>query len=154
MKIKNEKELRQALVEFERLKTEVDPINARLTDLRRAATEYAIERKIDVVQLDNVYFRQIQRTSRFWAGFDSDIPADAPDGAKSLFAIVKGKKVKLNGKLTPLWQLITKRIPDPERIQTAVAKQWISQEEIGAAFLEKPQTPFLQRYEGVADGNG
>ena len=152
--IRNEKQLREALVEFERLKAEVDPINARLVELKREATEYAVAKKIAVVQLDNVYFRQIQRSNRFWAGTDDDIPANAPDGARSLFSIVKGKKVKSNGKSVPLWQLITRRIPDPDKLQTAVAKKWISQDDLDAAFLEKPQAPFLQRYEGVADGNG
>jgi hypothetical protein len=145
--IRSKAEAEEALRLLEEIEEEISPKMIQATELKKAATAYAVDKKLDTIQLDGCYYRQITRYTRFWVGTDEDVPAEQA-GVKSLQALVKGKKA--NGK--PLWQLITKRVPDPDKISEAVGKGWIEETEIEQAFVEKPQRPFLQRFTGDADG--
>jgi hypothetical protein len=143
--IKSKAEAEEALRLLEEIEEEISPKMIQATELKKAATQYAVDKKLDVIQLDGCYYRQINRATRFWVGTDDDVP-DGLTNVKSLQSLVKGKKA--NGK--PLWQLITKRVPDPEKISEAVGKGWVEETEIQEAFVEKPQRPFLQRFVGDA----
>lgn len=149
--IKTKAEAQEALQRVVEIEEQISPLMNEATALKTAATEYAVGKKLDVIQLDGVYFRQITRYNRFWVGTEDDLPAQVEmrSGVKSLYSIVRGKKH--NGK--PLWQLITKRVPDPDAISDAVGKGWLSEDEIAPAFVEKPQKPFLQKYVGDADAS-
>lgn len=144
--VKTKAEAEEALTELDRIQTEIGPKMIEAAELKKAATAFAEKKNVDVVQLDGAYYRLITRNTRMWIATDDDMPQGVKGGAKSLQSIVKGIKI---GK-KPLWQLITKRVPDPELIDEAVRQGWISEKKIGKAFIEKPQNPFLQRYEGVA----
>lgn len=144
-------EAKKALSRMEEIQAEIQPLMAEATQLKKMATAYAVEKNIDVIQLDECYYRQINRSNRFWVATPEDMPENAPSKARSLKEIVKGKKVKVKGKMVPLWNLITRRVPDAEAISRAVDSGWISEKEISNAYLEKPQSPFLQRYTGEAD---
>lgn len=147
--IKTKAEAEEALRRVVEIEEELAPKMAEASALKIAATDYAVSKKLDVIQLDGMYFRQITRFNRVWIGTEEDLPAGLSGKVKSLASIVKGKKV--NGK--PLWQLITKRVPDPEKINEAVGKGWISEDEIAPAFFERPQKPFLQKYVGDASAD-
>jgi hypothetical protein len=50
----------------------------------------------------------------------------------------------------PLWNYITKRVPDAAQIDKAVSLGFVKEGVISKAYLEKPQAPFLQAYNGEA----
>ncbi len=124
------------LEEMEEINAVIMKAQQRVVDLKKAATVWAVEKKADVIQLDGRYYRQIQRHSRSW---DADV----------LKGIVAGMTVGKKG--TPLWNFITRRTVNPEKIEQAVKKGYISEKKITKAFTEKPQQPFLQRYMGEGD---
>lgn len=133
---------------------EMDEINERIkedmnraVELKKAATAWAVKKKVDVIQLDGKYYRQINRASRFWAAEEADVP-EGVKGAKSLRSICSGLTATVKGKEIPLWNYITKRVPDPEKIDKAVALGFVKAAVIDKAFIEKPQAPFLQSYSG------
>jgi hypothetical protein len=152
--IKSVADAKKALERMEEIEAEISPLMKEATDLKVAATEFAVKKKVDAIQLDGVYFRQINRATRMWIAEPDDMPESAPSKAKSLREICKGITVKVKGKKIPLWQAITKRVPDPELIDKAVSNGWIDEDEIHKAYLEKPQKPFLQRYVGEAEKDG
>lgn len=136
----------------------VDEINAEIADLilerdelKNAATKYAVVKGVSVFQLDGRYWRRMQRYTSKWIGRRNEVPVDVklPSSFKPLFEICQGRVA--NGK--PLWNLVTKRVPDPEKINEAVGKGWITQQEVEKAFIEIPQKPYLQRFNGVANGD-
>ena len=139
-----------ALEEMEAIGDEIKEKMARQVDLKKSVTTWAVAKKVDVVQLEGGYYRQINRSSRFWVGEPGDMPDPAPRGAKSLREITKGLKAVVNGKEMLLWNYITKRVPDPEKIDRAVAQGFITEAKISKAYIEKPQAPFMQRFIGEA----
>ncbi len=152
IEINSVKAAKLALEEMESITEEIMPLMNRSVELKKAVTAFATDKRTTVIQLDDVYYRLIERKNRIWVGTPEDMPVGAPKRAASLREIVKGKRVKVNGKLVPLWNLITKRVVDPELLNQAVQQKWVTEKEIEKAYLEKSQAPFLQRYEGVADG--
>lgn len=133
--VTNQEELELALERVEEIAEQIEPLQREAVTLKKAATEYAVKKRIDVIQLDGRYYRQIQRMSRSW------------DQAM-LRKLTKPIKIKDKS----LWNLISMRVPDADKIQQAVAKGWISEKKLDKAFVEAPQAPFLQRYEGEVDG--
>lgn len=128
-----------ALEEMLEIEEELSEKMVRSTELKKAATAYAVKKKVPVLQTDKgVYFRMVQRHSRGW-------------DVKLLKEIVKGVKVKVNGKKVPLWNKITKRVPDPDLISEAVENGWISEQAVNKAYLMTPQQPFLQKFMGEAE---
>ena len=123
-----------ALREMEEISEQIAVAQARTVDLKKEVTEWAVDKKVDVIQLDDHYYRQIQRTNSGW-------------NVDKLKKIVKGLKTK-EGK--PLWNFITRRVPDPEAINVAVKRGLISESKINKAFEQTPQKPFLQKFLGEA----
>lgn len=121
-----------ALEQMEEINEALMQAQKRTVDLKKAVTSWAVYKKVDVIQLDGHYYRQIQRHNRGW---DADKLKDAVKGLKDK----KGK---------PLWNFITKRIPDPEKIDMAVNMKLVPEKKIMKCFVEKPQAPFLQKFEG------
>jgi len=132
--IKNQADLEKALQQLEELNAEIAPLQAQAVMLKKAATEYAVKKRISVVQLDGVYYRKIVRTNRAW---DNEI----------LRKILK--RIKVDGK--PLWNKVTKRVIDPDKLAEAVAVGWVTEKKLDEAYVETEQAPFLQRYTGEAD---
>ncbi len=150
IQIKSAADAQAALERMEEIQDEVEPLMKEATEIKKAVTAFAVKKKLDVIQIDGAYYRQINRSTRMWVAEPGEMPSAIP-GAKSLKEICKGKKVKIKGKLVPLWNLITKRVPDPAAIDKAVNEGWIKEKEISKAYIEKPQAPFLQRFVGEAD---
>lgn len=144
--VKTKADAIEALEKLEEINKKMEPLVIEATELKKAATAYANDKKLDVIQLAGRYWRLVTRYTRMWVGMPDDMPDNISDRAISLYEICKGKKAE--GK--PLWQLVTKRVPDPDKINEAVGKGWIKEKEVQKAFIEKPQQPFLQRYEGEA----
>jgi hypothetical protein len=147
--------LRDALTEFVDTETEIEvlmeqikPLQRKAVELKKAATYFADERKIDAIPMDGFYFRLIRRHERFWVGTRADMPKGAPKKAKPLKDIVAGRYVKRGGKKVSLWNFLTRRIPDAEKINDAINEGLISEEELAPAYLERPQAPYLRKYDG------
>jgi hypothetical protein len=136
--------------EFEAIRVEIEPKMDRQVEIKKAVTEYAVEKKLDVIQVDDAYFRKVQRENTFWVATDDELPTPKPRGAMSLKSIVENIDVVINGRTRSLWNFITKRVPDPERIDEAVRRGYITEKEISKAYLAKQQAPFLQRFNGTA----
>src|SRR5262245_1753744 len=97
--IRNMGDAHVALERIEEIKSLVEPLEQEAVRLKKAVTEYAVKRKIDVIQIDGVYYRQIVRHSRGW-------------DSKKLRAIASKISVKVDGRSKSLWLLITRRVPD------------------------------------------
>lgn len=152
--VESKKDAIAALDEMETIQEFIDPLMQRTVELKKAAQAFAVKTKTTSLDLPqrSMYFRLIQRYTRMWIGTDEDMPDPKPKNAKSLKEITSEIKIKRKGKkTTSLWNLITKRVPDPDLINEAVGKGWITEKKISKAFVEKPQAQFLQRYHGQED---
>jgi hypothetical protein len=117
---------------------------------RNHATTYMHSGNVPVIQLDGFYWRVIQRMSRFFVATPADMPDPKPKGAKSLKELCQGKTVKSGSKTIPLWSFITKRVIDPSKIDQAVNLGYLKQSEVDKTYLESPQKPFIQKFDGEA----
>ena len=131
-------EARAALEELRELDEQRAEIERRQVGLKVAATEFCAKKKIAAIQLDGEYYRLIQRETSQW---DSE----------KLREITKDVKVKVKGKSKSLWNLVTRRVPDPVQIDLAVKQGWITEKRIQKAYTTKAQKPFLQKYTGEAE---
>jgi len=123
-----------ALEEMEEISGLIAKAQARTVELKKNVTDWAVDKRVIVIQLDGVYYRQINRSN---SGWDSEKAKE----------IVKGLKDK-KGK--PLWNFITRRVLDPEKIDLAVKQKLIPEKKIMKAFKSTPQKPFLQKFTGEA----
>jgi hypothetical protein len=138
-----------ALTMMEEAANAIAPITDFISRTRAMATGYAKSHAVPVIQLEGRYWRKIQRKTRFFVGTPDQMPKPKPKGAVSLKEICAGKKTS-DGK--PLWNFITKRVPDKDKIDRAVALGYLTEKQLGKAYLESDQAPFLQRFEGEAMG--
>lgn len=132
--VESKKDAIAALYEMERIGDFITPYMDRQVELKKAATKYCDDKNIDKVPVGDHHYSLVVRHSRSW-------------NPVKLRKITKG--IKIDGK--SLWNLITIRVADPELIDLAVKKKWISKSKIEKAFEETPQAPFLQKYAGRAE---
>lgn len=118
------------------LEATLKPILASIEATRNQSATFMHSHGVKVVQLDGCYFRLIQRTSRFW-------------DALKVKRIVKGKKV--DGK--PLWNFITARSLDAQKLDQAIQLGYIDEKTVKAAYLEKVGNPFIQVFKGEIVGD-
>lgn len=127
----------------------IKPVTDFVAEARKQVTEFQRTRNVKVVQLEGHYWRLIQRMSRFWVATKADMPSPRPKGAMSLREICLDKTA--NGK--PLWNFITRRVPDANLIELAVKNGFVTEKEISKAYLEKPSAAYIQRFNGEAIGD-
>jgi hypothetical protein len=92
------------LAEMVDIEAEVAAQMQRAVEIKKAVTEFAVKKKIDVIQLDSQYFRQINRSSRFWVATDADMPS-LPKGCE----VPESDYRRSHGQARqahPLWNLI------------------------------------------------
>jgi hypothetical protein len=146
--IHDEDTLREALEAVREAQLQIKTVTDFIEVAKNQATTYMNSHAVSVVQCDGHYWRLIQRFSRFFVVTDDDMPEKAPKSAKSIKSACQGKKV--GKKKIPLWNFITKRVVDTEKLNEAVSKGYITQGEVDKAFLESPQKPFVQSFAGEA----
>lgn len=146
--IHDEDTLREALEYVRNAQELLKDVNDFITVAKNQSTTYMNSHNVKVVQMDGVYWRKIQRFSRLFVATDDDMPDPAPKGAKSMKSLCQGKTA--GKKKIPLWNFITKRVVDPAKIDEAVNKGYITQKEVDKAYLESPQRPFIQPFDGEA----
>lgn len=112
----------------EGIKEELDEID----ELRKAAANYMKENDIKQLDLPNVdgHATLIQRHDSYWDG-------------EELLDLVKEHEPK-NWKR--IWQRLTVRVPDREKIQQAIRNGLIDADSISGAFKQKAQKPYVQVY--------
>jgi hypothetical protein len=105
-------------------------------ELKKKVTKYATSKSIDKLDLpDGRYGRLITSVhERLWVGTKADMPADAGNKVKPLKSLVPKE----------VWMKITKRVPDPEKIDEAVSEGLISHDQIEAAYFEKMKAPYIR----------
>ena len=108
--------------------------------LKKKATAFAASKNIDKLDLpDGRYGKLITAVhERVWVGTKGDIPEGAPDKITPLKSLVPKE----------VWMKITKRVPDPERIDEAVSEGLITHDQIAPAYFEKMRAPFLRVFGG------
>ena len=128
------------------------------TELVKAATAFFTETDEGIEAIENGLelddgseAKVVQRYTRFWIGTDDDMPDDPPREARSLKSLCGKRKIERKGKTISLWNFLTRRVPDAERIENAINLGLISEEDVAPAFVEKPQKPFIQV---SGEGNG
>lgn len=146
--VHDEDTLREVLETVAEAQEELKRVNDFITVAKNQATTYMNSHAVPVIQLDGHYWRLIQRMTRFFVATDTDMPENAPKSAKSLKSACQGKTV--GSKKVPLWNFITKRVVDSKKLDEAVSKGYIKQSEIDKAYLETPQNPFVQKFDGEA----
>jgi hypothetical protein len=105
-------------------------------DLKREVTDYCAAFEIERLELkDGRYGRLVTSVQeRVWVGTKADLRADAPEYVMPLKSLVPSE----------LWQKITKRIPDPEKIEKAIQQGLITPDEIAPCFYERMRAPFIR----------
>lgn len=126
----------------EAMREEVENMKA----LRRAVCDYMESQGLETyASPTGQTWRYVQSYRRIWIGTDAEIPRNLIGQAKSLKSIVAKRMVERKGKKpTKLWNLITKRVPDPEMIDLAVRSGWITEQEIAKAYIERPNAPYIR----------
>jgi hypothetical protein len=112
------------------------------TELKRAATRYFASKRIKAMTLKGAgkVAKLIEGSEGQWIGTKAEMPDDAPDGVRPLKSIV-GKD---------MWKRITRRMIDPDKIMEAVSKGELDEDEISAAYYEKPRAPYVRLYDDEA----
>jgi Txe/YoeB family toxin of Txe-Axe toxin-antitoxin module len=146
--IHDEDTLREALEAVAEAQDELKKVNDFITVAKNQATTYMNSHDMPVIQLDGRYWRRIQRMNRFFVATDKDMPNPAPKGAKSLKSLCQGKVV--GPKKISLWNFVTKRVVDHAKVDEAVNRGWLKQDQVDKAYLESPQNPFIQKFDGEA----
>lgn len=145
--VENEAHAIEVLTAYVETKAQIDPIIKTLEIMRKVATDWMKRTKTPTVQLEESYFRLVQRHTRKWVTRKSEMPKPKPKGVKSLEEICKGR-VTDAGK--PLFNAVTTRVADPAKIDVAINKGWITEDEIMAAYIEFPNEAYVQQYQGEA----
>lgn len=143
--IKTKEEAVRALEMMQRLQDDYNEIRKEhgleelemdMTELKKAATRYCTEK--DIQSLDIPEAGKIAKLVRAvntkrWVGTKAEIKADDPEGVKPLRSLVSKE----------VWMEITTRVPDPAKIDEAVAEGTITAKEIMPAYVETFKAPYL-----------
>lgn len=147
--IKTKNDAVEALTEATKLKEEAEALMQEhgitemletADELKKKATAFAASKGIDRLDLpDGRYGKLITAVhARIWVGTKDDIPEDATNKVKPLKSLVSKE----------VWMKITRRVPDPERIEQAVSDGLVTLDEIEPAYLERMRAPFLRVFGG------
>ena len=111
--------------------------------LKKQATKFCAEKGIDRLDLeDGSYGKLITSVQeRVWVGTKDDIPGDAVGRVTPLKSLVSKE----------IWMKLTRRVPDPEKINDAVAEGLVTLKEIEPCYFEKHRSPYLRVFAGSAD---
>jgi uncharacterized protein YhdP len=156
--ITSEAGARAALVEHRSLKAEAERLMVEhgITEkleqaeaLKKAATVWAVKHEKEVLNLDGgVYYRlRRDKYGGQWIATDDDLTADMPGNAMSMRRILR-LKFPNEEKRRDIWNRITRRVVDPEKLKRVIAEGELTAEDVAPAFVEKEKSPFLIGYGG------
>lgn len=105
-------------------------------ELKKEVTKFCASKGIEQLDLDDGrYGKLIQGVQeRIWVGTKDDIPAGMRDKVKPLKSLVPKE----------IWMKLTRRVPDPEKIQDAVAEGLVTLKQIEPCYVEKYRAPYIR----------
>jgi hypothetical protein len=111
--------------------------------LKKKATEYAASKGIKKLDLPDGRWGTLITSvhERVWVGTKADMPENAGAEVKPLKSLVPKE----------VWMKITKRVPDPEKIDAAVSEGLVTHDQIAPAYFEKMKAPFIRVFGGSND---
>jgi hypothetical protein len=121
-------------------------------DLKKEATDWAIENDADQIELDGAHATLVrQHYGGRWIATDDDIDEGDPANVQSLYAIIeenfKSKISEKGSAARKTWHRITRRVVDPKLIDDAVALGVFKPNEIALAYVEKEKAPYLRVFD-------
>ena len=148
--IKTKAEAARALVMMHNLQDEIAEIQKKhgidemmqdATELKKAATAFLDSKGIDSLEIKEVgkvakLIRAVNK--KLWIGTKADMPDDVDKSVVKPLRSLVDKEV---------WMQITTRIPDPAKIDEAVAEGVITAKQIAPAYVETFKAPYL----GISD---
>lgn len=156
LEIKNEKHAEKALaayadneLEMNRLLRKLAPLNAKREMIRNGMKVYQSDKNIKDVVNNGWVSKLIDRTASLWILDDGDIPknvdlSELEEKPVSLDAIIS-EKAGDNSKLyRRLLNKVTRRVIDPNALDSAVKDGVFTAQEIAPAFLEYTDTKYVQ----------
>jgi len=121
-----------------------------ITVLKQAATAWAVENDKDTIGLGGKLYARLRRDKYggTWVATDDDLTNDTPVDVMPLRLILKKKFGSDAAKYREVWNRVTKRTVDPEKLDRVVQEGILTAEEVSPAFFEKDKKPFIQIYGG------
>lgn len=117
----------------------IDEMKVDATELKKAATAYCDAKNIELLEMPEVgkIARLIRAVgAKRWIGTKEDIDDKTPAGVKPLRSLVDKET----------WMKITTRIPDPVKIDEAIAEGVITAKAVAPAYIETTKAPYLGVY--------
>jgi hypothetical protein len=157
--IKNENEAIRALTMMQNIAEEIEEIEEEngipemrqdAISLKKSVTDFCITQGFERIDLpDGQWATLIESTQdRRFVGERDEMDEDTPAHVVPLAEIVGDKTVsiKSKGKIRKqkLWNLLTRRVPDRDKIERAVSRGWVTIDEIAPSFYEKHRRPYLR----------
>lgn len=134
--------LNEEISELER-KHGIDEMKVDCVELKKAATYFLADKGTEVLKFGTGRIAKLVRAvnKKQWVGTKDDMEQlGNPDGAKPLRSLVTKE----------VWMQITKRVPDPDRIDEAVTEGIVDAKKIEAAYVETFKAPYLH----IGDDSG
>lgn len=153
--VSNESQAKEALKTVLELKHEIKRLEEEhgitemmddSSELKKAATRWAVESNTQAIDLGGgVYARLRQdKYGGTWVTTDDDLDG-APVSAVPLLKILR-KKFPNKTLRSEIWNRVTKRTVDPDKLNRVVEEGILTAEEVAPAFYEKDKAPFLMIY--------
>lgn len=144
--ITNAKDLSKALTKLREFQEdeEIQEAIAEAEALRRAAAHFM---RANHIRSNNGY-SLVQPHDKVWIVTDNELPSgDGLNHLRSLQDLLGDKRTpKRKGKKTrKVFNFVTKRVIDREKLDLAVQRGYITLEEIALALWERPNTPYVRR---------
>jgi hypothetical protein len=123
------------------------------TEMKKAATAYAVENNLDQIQCKGFHATLIQQSygTQFLAT-DEDVreaQVDTDRPLKSLRSILRKKFGPLTkgSRSLEIWKRVTKPVIDKAALDDVVSEGLLNVKEITPAFVEKKKAPYLRVFE-------
>jgi hypothetical protein len=157
--IRDEDEAVRALVMMTRIADEIteiekehgiDEMRQDAIELKKAATDFCISQGFERLDLpDGRWATLVESTQeRTFVSTRDEMDENTPSYVVPLDEIVGDRTVsiKRGGKIRKLklWNLLTRRVVDREKIEMAVGRNWLTVDEIAPSYYEKHRRPYLR----------
>jgi hypothetical protein len=153
--IHNLKEAKEAIKLAQSLKDEIlelrkeygiDEMEMDSTELMKATTRFAVETGVERINFEKGAHATLIESaydSRF-IGTEDDLRGDEEGKVTPLRKIIK-KKFKNNPKKAKeVWQMVTRRIVDKEKVEEVISEGLLTVDEVAGCFVEKKKAPYLR----------
>jgi hypothetical protein len=134
--------------EIDEIKKEsgIDEMELDCVELKRAVTAFMVENSLDRLNFKKGFHGTLVRATygATWIGERSQLTDDAPGYAVPLKELLTKKFKRSPDKAKKMWLRLTTRIPDPIKIEEAIAEGVITVQDVAPAWWEKDKSPYLR----------